>query len=502
MDNDFRSETRALVVEAFTWTPALEMAGEVALTGINGHERNAFCHLAIPNPDEPPRFAFLETLGIWRRELKIKRLVAILGAHGVEIAAPPALSESALRDVQAFVANAPSTFQALREYRYGSARLGAGAAASLAFTTRHSLPDVAAFRPLTNEYLRIAALAFEMTKVLIAGRRPPCIFTYNGRFAACLGIAEAARSFDVPLVIYETGATRERYELFRESPHNLAFISSEIRRYWSNAGPTEHAIAHEFFARKRARDDRDWKVFVDDQEPGALPARPPGRRHIVFFTSSDYEMEYVGRESNGLFIDQQTAIEHLVRWASARSDVTLTIREHPHSREVQPENRAWLMRISAENVFVVHGESPVDSYALMDSADVVVSAGSTMGIEAAYAGRASIVVEPAYYSDLGCVYEPRTIGDLEALLEDPALLPLPVEASLPVGYYLANYGIPYRYYEPTSLYTGKFLGTELVYSPAWAERLRITPFARAVWRRFRPRWIARQRVYAAGERAS
>ena len=419
-------------------------------------------------------------------------------SEGVEIVEPPGLSAEKMRRVDAFVENVPTTFDELRDYRYDGARLGAGVTASLTYTTLHSSPDIVKYASLIRQYLRTAARAFEMTTELISRLQPPTIFTYNGRFAPCVAIAEAARLADVPVVYHETGATMDRYELFRDKPHALGTVQSEIARYWSAAGPNGAAVARDHFEKRRAGHTGEWLSFTEGQKRGALPPRRIGGHHIAFFTSSDYEAEYIDRARSGLFDDQRAAVRHIMAWVAARGDVTLTIREHPNSANVQAEDRSWLQVEGVRNVQVVPAESSVDTYALMQTADVVVTAGSTIGVEATFAGKPSIVVEPAYYSGRGCVYEPSSVSELDALLGNYALPPLARESTLPVGYYLAVYGIPFQHYTPLSLHTGRFCGTELVYSPRYLEILGITPFARRLWRRFKPAWIPLRRTHVDG----
>ena len=61
--------------------------------------------------------------------------------------------------------------------------------------------------------------------------------------------------------------------------------------------------------------------------------------------------------------------------------------------------------------------SPVDSYALMDVADIVVTYGSTTGVEAAYAGRRVVVMGPSAYDELGCADFAGTRAELATALD-------------------------------------------------------------------------------------
>jgi hypothetical protein len=62
--------------------------------------------------------------------------------------------------------------------------------------------------------------------------------------------------------------------------------------------------------------------------------------------------------------------------------------------------------------------SPIDSYTLMKQVDVVVTYGSTTGVEAAYAQRPVIVLGPSAYDELGCATRVTSAQELKSALEN------------------------------------------------------------------------------------
>ena len=59
----------------------------------------------------------------------------------------------------------------------------------------------------------------------------------------------------------------------------------------------------------------------------------------------------------------------------------------------------------------------INSYNLLDISDIVISFGSTVGIEATYYDKPSILWGSAYYEDTGGVYEVDSIEVLENMLK-------------------------------------------------------------------------------------
>jgi hypothetical protein len=87
--------------------------------------------------------------------------------------------------------------------------------------------------------------------------------------------------------------------------------------------------------------------------------------------------------------------------------------------------------------------SPVDSYALMDRADVVFTYGSTAGVEAAYFGRPVVVMGPSAYDTLGCALRVRTVEEISKAIESPPA-PNP-HAATPYGLMMQRRGFLYAH---------------------------------------------------------
>jgi hypothetical protein len=88
-------------------------------------------------------------------------------------------------------------------------------------------------------------------------------------------------------------------------------------------------------------------------------------------------------------------------------------------------------------------ESDVDSYALMKRADVVVTYGSTSGVEAAFLERPSVLMGPSSYSLLNCVTPVSTITELNGALDQSVVQAQ--ELSYPYGLFLHRRGFTFDY---------------------------------------------------------
>ena len=106
-------------------------------------------------------------------------------------------------------------------------------------------------------------------------------------------------------------------------------------------------------------------------------------------------------------------------------------------------------------------ESSISSYALVSAADTVLITGSTIGIEAAYAGKPTILAGRAPWDPLGSVHTPATREALLAQVADRDLAALDPHGATMYGYFMSVVGTPYTIYEPTGLMKGTWAGREI-----------------------------------------
>ena len=77
-----------------------------------------------------------------------------------------------------------------------------------------------------------------------------------------------------------------------------------------------------------------------------------------------------------------------------------------------------LMEISEEypRAIIIDPDDPISSYTLMMHCELIISFGSTIGIEALYLEKPSILISRSFYEDLGGCIRPKSHGELIQLL--------------------------------------------------------------------------------------
>jgi hypothetical protein len=472
-----------LIIESIPECVHLATAGEIAISESALGKNVGFAFIHSNNPDGKliPRDQ-LHNISIKLRGISKKNLVTKiekeLSKFDVKIidTKKESLSKPILQDIQAFVQESPGNLEDLRKYSYKGANLGLGIVSSLISKTKNYSCNPKNYPELVNSYLESSAFVFEITNLIINNYKPKKIISFNGRFACAKAIFESASILEVPVQYHERGATVDKYEIFDKQPHNLPYIRNKTRLFWETSTLSledKVSTAKKYFESRRQGDGIGWISFVDSQTKGLVPSSTENRK-IVYFSSSDdeyaaVEKKYLDSLRSLLFKDQRQAIEALIDWVSNQEKTNLIIRVHPHLMKKSPEDRKWWTSLNGNNVSLIPPESSIDSYALIDWSDLVVTYRSTTGIEATYWGKPSISVGPAHYSGFGCVYEPESIQDLFHLLGKPDLQQLNQETCFIYGFYRMSFGIPYRYYKPENLFRGKFLNKDLTLYPEWVD---------------------------------
>ena len=127
---------------------------------------------------------------------------------------------------------------------------------------------------------------------------------------------------------------------------------------------------------------------------------------FALFTSSTDETAG-DSELLGPYEFQSEWVQDVVNWVRNRGDVELVIRIHPHVAGITGLGRAHdefnfydKMKASLPvNIRLIMPDDPLNSYALMDEADVCLSFGSSVGLEMAMLGKPVVLASRGTYED-------------------------------------------------------------------------------------------------------
>ncbi len=361
----------------------------------------------------------------------------------------------------------PERFMSLKELmdlKYETFEVGQAVCSSLVSNFRNSQPDLDENHETIQNMILSAIQVYEFTKIIIEKHNPDTVYLFNGRFCNHRAAMRAALDLGKEVLIHERGASRFHYDVQPFMPHDVLKWQANIRAAWSkvSADPESFDTGARFFTERRDGLEQSWMSFTDHQKKDLLPRIEKNKKIVTYFSSSDDEFVSVGDMFRfTTWENQYQAVSDLINICTKDQNIQLFVRLHPHLRDKSREDQQrWLALGDIFGVTVVSFDSEIDTYALIERSDIVVTAGSTVGIEAVYWGRPSITLGPSYYSELNVTHYPSSAAELEAMIYSNTLS-VERDLTIPYGYYMKTFGEPYKYYVPETLFSGKFLGVDL-----------------------------------------
>lgn len=294
----------------------------------------------------------------------------------------------------------------------------------------------------------------------------------------------SANSIDSALLFNgRQSLTRVAFELLREAQvrvltHEVPFYQSGNIMVKPNARCWSNQPFHEFWQQwgsiplSRAALDRTRKWFIDRrygrnltwytynrsmQSNGNLRQQlglSKDKKLLALFTSSTEETAG-DQELEGAYAVQLDWVRSVLDWVKERNDVELVIRVHPHLAGRTGLTRALdecgfytqLKTIAPPNTRIILPDEPLNSYALMEEADVGLTFGSSTGIEMAMLGKRVVLAARNFYETGAQIINVRSkeslAQDLERSLEPFSARDVRREAYRLAYYYVFEFELPF-----------------------------------------------------------
>jgi hypothetical protein len=357
----------------------------------------------------------------------------------------------------------------LKHYEIGGFDIGYACMSSLVSKVRDPIPDLQLHKAVLDRLINSAWTTFSSTRRYLSQFKPDQAYVFNGRFSSMRAILRACQVEGVPCAIHERGFDKNHYQLYlNELPHDIDYMQSRFEENWQ-AAVSEDVRMHlgaKWFEDRRKCIETNWKSFVKNQTTGRLPENfDKARRNIAIFISSEDEFVAISDSwCHPIYSDQVTGIRLILNALGDRDDVHFYVRVHPNLAGLNNSQTQALKSLAGDSLTVIPAESPVDTYQLLLSCEKTVSFGSSVGIEACYWQRPSIMLGASLYRGMGGTYEPQTHSEAIDLI-DRHLEPLPQTPALKYGYWFQTHGIPFKYFVAADLFSGTFKGTNVYPEP-------------------------------------
>ena len=343
----------------------------------------------------------------------------------------------------------PVDTDALMNFNFEGVNVGRGVASTVISLTRdHIIEPRGKHRQLIALQLRNAIGAMRNYKKMLEEVDPDEVTMFNGRHVHVWPMVELCIQQNRSYITHEKGSLITRVETYTNSlPHSIAERHRLLYLLWDEASRQEAVkAADDYFTGRRRGTNADEAVFTGHQVKGSLPKHFDSEQHnIVIFNSSEDEVKTITEWQTDLYDNQNEAITQITNAFKGRQDVHIYLRIHPNLKSVDNIQTAELREMKQHNLTVIAADAAVDTYELMEAANVVVSFGSMTGIESTFWRTASITYGRSFYEQLDATYLPADRAELIDLLNDKQLPPKPLEGARKFGYYMSQGGQDHRH---------------------------------------------------------
>jgi hypothetical protein len=366
-------------------------------------------------------------------------------------------------------------------YEYNGHDFGSGALSSVIWNSRDPFCEKQGSHQVVLNFAKVALRSYlGVRSFLKAHPDIQRVYIFNGRFASTRGALRACQeATGVEVFTHERGPNIGSFSLFENAmPHDRALWVKQTLAAWDSASDREQAVSvgSSFFIARKHGTNQDWTSFTEKQQVGKLPTGwDHQRRNVVIFNSSEDEFVGLGEEwLNPIYAGQAEGVQKIVQDAMERyPNVMFYLRMHPNLVGVNNRDTRLTQELGAggqPNLVVVAPDSDISTYSLLDAADLIITFGSTVGVEATYWGKPSILAGHAMYEDLDSVYVAESHEHLMELIETAIIAKRKINAII-YGYYAKTFGEPFQYWVAEDFSHGKFRGKSVKCEPkSWLVR--------------------------------
>ncbi len=324
-------------------------------------------------------------------------------------------------------------------------------------------PDPKLEANLIERYL-ISSLGVYFSMInYLKNNKTDIVYVFNGRLAHTKAVLRACNLIGIKCLLHERGNSQNFYSVFENiGIHDADYIQRLIKEAWEKADSIERvSISEKWFKTRIGGKMENWFSFLEHQEYKLPENWDENKINILICNSSENEFAAAGDKWKNPFYENQTdGIIKIINDGAALPNVHFYLRIHPNLGKVDNENVRALHNLTFENLTVIPAASNISTYYLVNHASKTITFGSTIGIEATFMGKPSILAGKSYYFDLDGAYVPRDHQHIMQLISED-LPPKSKEVALMFGYFFGTFGVRFKHYVPEDFASGTILGTRL-----------------------------------------
>lgn len=348
-----------------------------------------------------------------------------------------------LKNLNVIKQNTPSinSLEQLESLEYNGINIGKGVASSFISISR----DYSVENP--KHFLKIQALHIQAIDACnsfmeaLKRYKPNEVYLFNGRFAETHVLIQLCKKNKIPYYTHEAASTGN-YLVFKNSlPHSILYRKDLMREIWEKENVAyREKVANDFYRRKRMGTFNETNKHTENQQLNTLPKTwNASKINIVLFNSSEDEMKVIDEWKHNYYTSQNQVIKKLCSAFLDQQQFHFTLRVHPNLGTVDNQQSREITNMTYRNLSIIQPRDKTDSYALIENSDLVISFGSTIGVEATYLQKPSIMFGRTFYEDENATYNPKSFDELFTFIRSK-LSPKPKESTFRYGYFMSKFG--------------------------------------------------------------
>jgi hypothetical protein len=260
----------------------------------------------------------------------------------------------------------------------------------------------------------------------IQENKPDVVVLPNGLILEFGAIFHTAKHLGVPVVSYEFGEQRDRIWL----AHNTPVMLQETKELWQSEKDAPFSEEHrgqvqDLFSTRQSAGlfknfYRRWQNLPAEGAERVRTKLNLDQRPVVLLAANVIgDSLTLGRAT--FTGDMSTWLRRTLAYFAARDDVQFVLRVHPGEKNLDGPSVADLVHAELPNLpphmRVVAAEDPINTYDLIDIADLGLVYTTTVGLEMAMSGLLAIVLGHTHYRDKGFTLDPANWDQYFFILE-------------------------------------------------------------------------------------
>lgn len=282
------------------------------------------------------------------------------------------------------------------------------------------------YRLRLERNLQAAAALIGYVNSLPPNQRPDLLLTPNGSILEMGAVYQAARSLGIPAVTYEFGEQRGRIWFAQDSEVMLQRTDAlwQTRQRQPLTESQWEQIRSLYTSRQNARlwenFARQWQGQPSQGGAQARQALGLDQRPVVVLAANVIgDSLTLGRQ---IFSRNMTEwLQRTVQSFAHRPQAQLVVRIHPGERYLKGPSVAQVVRAALPdlppNIHLVEADDPINTYDLVEIADLGLVYTTTVGMEMAMAGVPAIVGGQTHYRGKGFTLDPASWDEQDRLID-------------------------------------------------------------------------------------